>query len=248
MATIATTHLLSVSGFHTSVVAGIIFAALVLLRFSPHQAVFGASVVTVAYMALTGWSVAVQRAGMMAVLIWIAWAWGRPQKLIYWLNVALAIILWADPKKLWDISFQLSFLSMYGIILISPHLKVLFPFPGLDISLAAFFATYPVVLYHFQSFSWSGIFANLLAVPAFALILPLGFFSLIPGIGLPAVLFTKILLGSILWILQKTAEPSWACLTFQQPSLSLILSYYFLGGLILWLGPRRNASLSLPVY
>ncbi len=237
-----TSHLLSVSGFHAAVIAGIIFAALVLLRFSPNRAVLGASFVTLAYMALTGWGVAVQRAGMMAILVWIAWALGRPQPLLYWLNTAFAAILWTDPKKIWDISFQLSFLSMYGILLLAPRLKPWLKLPGLDISCAAFLATYPVVLFHFQSFSWIGIFANLVAVPAFALILPLGFFSLIPGIGFPAAVCAKTLLGSILWILQLIADQPWSSLVFQQPNPQLLAAYYLLGGLILWLGPRLNGS------
>lgn len=244
----STSHLLSVSGFHTAVIAGILFSLLILLRASPAMAVLFSAQGILAYMALTGWGVAVQRAGLMAILVWVAWALGRPQTLIHWLNMALACILWIEPKQLWDISFQLSFLSMYGILLIAPPIKRFFPIPGLDVSLAAFWATYPVVLFYFQNFSWAGIFANLIAVPAFALILPLGFFSILPGIGGLAVIPVKFLLGVTLWILEKIAAQSWACLLLPQPQIEWIFAYYIIGGLTLWLGPRPNASHSTAVY
>ncbi len=242
-----TSHLLSVSGFHTSVVAGIIFSLLIFFRFSPRVAVLFASGAALIYMALTGWGVAVQRAGLMAILVWVAWILGRPQSLLYWLNVAFAGLVWLEPKNIWDVSFQLSFLSMYGIILIAPWIKRVISFPGLDISLAAFLATYPVILFYFQSFSWAGILANLIAVPAFALILPLGFFTLIPGAGFLALGPAKVLLVIILGLLKWLAAQPWACVYLQQPSLGLVMLYYLFGGMVLWLGRPQNGSFSASV-
>lgn len=240
----STSHLLSVSGFHTAVVAGIIFSFLILLRSPPSVAVFVSSLGVLAYVALTGWGVAVQRSGLMAILVWSAWSLGRPQKLIYWLNLALAGILWMEPKQIWSISFQLSFLSMYGIILLAPVIKRFLPLPGLDVSVAAFLATYPAVLFHFQNFAWAGIFANLIAVPAFALILPAGFFSLIPWVGSIAVIPVKLLLAGTMWVLERIAEQPWSCLILPQPHIEWIFVYYFFGGLVLWLSRRPNVSAS----
>lgn len=235
----STSHLLSVSGFHTAVIAGSIFGITLLLRLRPLSAVIFSGLGVFAYMALTGWGVAVQRAGTMAIFIWVAWVMGRSQPLSYWLNFACAVLLIADPKKIWDISFQLSFLSMYGILFVAPLIKKVLPLPGLDVSLAAFFASYPVVLYHFQAFSWSGIIANLVVVPAFALILPLGFLSLVPFFGLPAFYAVKLLLSGSTWVIEMIASISWASLTLAQPKLIWVLSYYALGGLWLFLLNRR---------
>jgi competence protein ComEC len=236
-----TSHLLSVSGFHTAVVAGIIFSIVVLCRLNPAPAAFWASLGIAGYMALTGWGVAIQRAGAMAILVWAAWAWGRPQPLVYWLTLALTGIVLSDPLQIRDISFQLSFLSMYGILLITPHLTGL-RLPGLDVSVAAFLATYPVVLYHFQTFAWTGIFANLLAVPAFALILPLGLFSLIPGLGVAAVFPVKLILGVTLWMLEKIADWPVSVLILPQPAPVTVGLYYLLGGFWLWLIRHRAVS------
>ncbi len=114
--------------------------------------------------------------------------------------------------------------------------------PALDVSLAAFLATYPVVLFYFQSFSWMGIFANLIAVPVFALILPLGFISLLPGIGFLGAVPAQFLLSSVLWILKRMADQSWTCFALPQPGLFFIFLYYILGGAVLWFGRRQNES------
>ncbi len=236
----STSHLLSVSGFHAAVIAGFIFGLTLLLRLRPVGAVIVSGLGIFIYMALTGWGIAVQRAGMMAIVVWAAWAMGRPQPLAYWLNFALAVLLIADPKKIWDISFQLSFLSMYGILFVAPLIKKVLPLPGLDVSLAAFLASYPVVLYHFQTFSWSGIFANLAVVPAFALILPLGFLSLLPFLGMPAFWVVKLLLASSLWVVDAIATFKWSSLALAQPDLKLVLSYYVLGGVCVFLLSRHS--------
>lgn len=236
----STSHLLSVSGFHAAVIAGFIFGLTLLFRLRPVSAVIFSGLGIFIYMALTGWGIAVQRAGLMAIVVWAAWAMGRPQPLAYWLNFAAAVLLIADPKKIWDISFQLSFLSMYGILFVAPLIKKVLPLPGLDVSLAAFLASYPAVLYHFQSFSWSGIFANLAVVPAFALILPLGFLSLLPVFGVPAFLAVRFLLAVSLWATDAIADIAWASLSLAQPALSLVLSYYILGGLCVFLLSQRS--------
>lgn len=239
-----TSHLLSVSGFHAAVIAGFIFAFAILLRLPPLKAVLFSGTGIVIYTALTGWGIAGQRAGLMAIFVWIAWVLGRPQKLGYWLSVALAFILLTEPKKIWDISFQLSFLSMYGIVYVAPLIKRILPLSGLDISCAAFGASYPAVLYHFQTLSWAGIFINLLVVPAFAIILPAGFISLIPGVGLPAAYVVKILLEGALFLVRVSASISWTCIPLAQPSLITVYGYYFLGGLCVFLLQNRKSGLA----
>lgn len=241
-----TSHILSVSGFHTAVAAGILFFIAILCRLSPAAGVSWSALLILVYMVLTGWGIAVQRAGFMAVCVWIGWAWGRPQSLGYWLAAALALLLWVDPKYLGSISFQLSFLSMAGILAAAPQFKkYLNVHFGLDISLAAFFASYPAVLFHFQTFCLTGIIANLAAVPVFALILPLGYLSLLPGAGLIAKPLTQFLLSVILYIMSWLSRFEFSAFSLPQPPLWQIDLYYFSGTWVLWHLNRPNRC-SLP--
>lgn len=238
-----TSHLLSVSGFHAGIAAGIIFWITLICRLSPRKCVFFSVLGVLAYTALTGWGIAVQRAGLMAASVWSGWAMGRPRDLKHWLHMALAILLIVDPKKVWDISFQLSFLAMYGIVYAAPVFKRVLPVPGLDITLAAFLATYPAILFHFQTWAWSGILVNLIAVPIFALILPLGYISLFPVVGILGIYTVKVLLSGVLIFLDYAASLSTSCLTFKQPDLLSVYTYYFLGGLCLGVFKlRRHTS------
>lgn len=204
-----TVHLLSISGSHLGLVAMVAvwlvrrlvlgLPAALLLSLSrtvtPSKIAILCAWPTVAlYALLAGAELATMRSLVMITLAMIAMWLGYERYLGHAMAVALLAILLHDPRALFDISFQLSFLSVLAMIrmiviptstnddlvgdnsqlrdrLMSHALK------ALSMSAAVTVATLPLVAFYFNQLPWMGIMTNLMAVPFTGIILvPLGLF------------------------------------------------------------------------
>lgn len=186
-----TVHLLAISGLNITMIAGSFFLIFLFLRLPKKWTVVLTMMIVVFYVPLAGSGIPVQRAGIMALLVLTAMLLGRPAHLLNALCISFFLLLCIHPKSLWNIGFQLSFLSVLSLVVVLPFLprhKVL----SLSIggSLAVLIGTSPVVLYFFNTFSPVGVIANLIAIPVFDAALLSALF---------AVIFCKVpLLGSFL--------------------------------------------------
>lgn len=207
-----TTHILSISGSHLALVAFLIFNSVriiliympsrLLLRMGeyiiPSKAAAAATILPlIFYTLITGGEVATVRSLIMAAIYLIAIMTEREDDILNALASAAMVILIWDPDALWDISFQLSFISVLYIGLIlkrwsewknqdkknegaSPLWKRI----GLNlllyliISAGTMVGTAPLVIYYFHQFPWVGIIANMIVIPLVGiLVLPLGLVS-----------------------------------------------------------------------
>ncbi|MBV8087834.1 MAG: ComEC/Rec2 family competence protein [Chloroflexi bacterium] len=124
-----TVHLVVISGFKLSLLAaGLEALALWVLRrtggrLRTRAAVAGAVVLAIAgYTLLTGATPSASRAAIMAGLAVLAGLAGRPRDQLTGLAVAVVAILAAHPQDLFDAGFELSCLSVLGIILLGQPL------------------------------------------------------------------------------------------------------------------------------
>lgn len=144
--------LLKLSGFLTRKVA-IIFTFLVILS----------------YVILTGGQIPVIRAALMALLSGLATLFGRQNDGFWALILVAAILLLLNPLWILDLSFQLSFLATFGVVVIAPvlasHLKMP-PFlkENLAVTVGAQLAVFPVIAQNFHQLSLVSIPANLLTL------------------------------------------------------------------------------------
>mgnify|MGYP001201329017 CR=1 FL=1 len=206
-----TVHLLSISGSHLGLVAIVAFwlvrrlvlglPAALLLSLSrtvtPSKIAILFAWPTVAlYALLAGAELATMRSLVMITLAMIAMWLGHERHLGHAMAVALLAILLHDPRAIFDISFQLSFVSvlaMVRMIIITPsssanadvaggdsHLRGRLMSHGLQMLLmsgAVTVATLPLVMLYFNQVPWMGIMTNLIAVPFTGIILvPVGLF------------------------------------------------------------------------
>ncbi len=218
-----TTHILSISGSHLGLVALVVFgavrravvrlpAALLLalgnLGWTPRRVAAAATIPPVVFYALlAGGQVATIRSLVMILVYLAAVLLRRPDDLLNALGLAALGILVFDPLALFEISFQLSFVSVTLIALalewqerVTPRADPApdaQPDPGrarllrwaarargaLLLALAATAGTAPLVAYHFNQIAWVGLFANLIVVPfAGILIVPLGLIAALAGL------------------------------------------------------------------
>ena len=202
-----TVHLLSISGSHLGLVALLIFAvvrwAMILLptdwllalsrRTTPTRIAAVCTLFPVAgYACLAGAELATMRSLLMVAVglsaIWL----GQERRLFHALSAAAVGILLHDPQALFDISFQLSFLSVIAIAgwLSWPTSAGVEELPnepsflrtcarwGRDsvvMSGVVTMVTLPLVAWYFNQLPWLGLFTNVVAVPVMGILLvPIG--------------------------------------------------------------------------
>ena len=116
-------HVLSISGYHMAVVAGIVFFILrALLALIPGVtdrmpvkmwAALGALVVTALYLVLSGAEVATQRSFIMIAIVLIGVVLDRPVLTLRTVTIAALVVLFLAPEAVVHPSFQMSFAAIY---------------------------------------------------------------------------------------------------------------------------------------
>ncbi len=184
-------HLLAVSGTHVAVLALILQA---LLRPAGKKGNIFVQLFLVLYALLCGLQPAVLRAVAMACVL----LWGCSQKLkadsVRLLLLTAWALLLANPFWLFDISFQLSFVTSAGLLLAGPKVTAYIPqkLPDwlrtvLGVTLTAQIFSFPFSVYYFHRVSLIGLASNLLLLPALELAVLLFltglFFSFLGSVG-----------------------------------------------------------------
>jgi len=176
-------HIISISGLHL----GIIYLFLAWL-FNKIPGINKVKVVRLAlllgslwiFSLVTGASPPVLRAAVMFSFIIIGEGLGRQSSIYNTLAASAFVLLCVDPFMLWDIGFQLSYLSITGIVMFQKPLYKLLYFDNklfdkiwklMSVSIAAQLLTFPLCLYYFHQFPLFFITTNIIVVPLTALIL-----------------------------------------------------------------------------
>jgi competence protein ComEC len=200
---------LSISGYHMAVVAGVVFFAVrALLALFPALTVgyaikkwsaAAAFVAAAFYLLLSGAEVATQRSFFMTAVVLIAVMVDRRAVTFRTLAVAAMVVLTVAPEALVHPSFQMSFAATLGLVaLVQIGMPALFATPdhtatarvalwgGREItmlllaSLVAGLATTPYAAFHFHRVTPYGVIANLAAMPVVsALVMPAGLLGLV---------------------------------------------------------------------
>jgi competence protein ComEC len=216
-------HILSISGFHVGIIAAFIaLAALWLLTLSEYLTLrcnVRRTVILLLlpsmliYLFLTGNAPATARSVIMLAAFAFALYAERESDPINTLLVAAFLLIAINPPTLFDISFQLSFISLWGIIIAVPVLSksisgVTSPYGRTVIqfiaaSVAASFVTLIPVLFTFKVASLNGILTNFLIVPL------LGYGSVLAGFCvLPLLLIAPAYNKILLWPAAQMIEIS----------------------------------------
>ena len=189
-----TSHLLALSGLHLSV----IFSLLLLLTRSFSSALIRACIVLTSiwiYAFIVGLPVSVLRAAVMFSILTFIQFLNRRAFSLNSLSCAALVLLFANPLLLWDVSFQMSFLSVLALFLFYPLFTFsLSPATSLigrlfnavlkmmAVSLSAQIGVAPLVLYYFGGFPTYFLLANVIAVPVFIVVVYTTFVSLLGSV------------------------------------------------------------------
>lgn len=202
-------HVLSISGYHMAVVAGVVFfvvrALLALIpTFAGNRpikkwAAFAALVAATLYLVLSGAEVATQRSYIMTTVVLVGVMVDRAALTLRTLAVAALAVLVIAPEAVVHPSFQMSFAAT--LALIAAYERGLpWMIAGADTSfgarvalwsgrevlalilasLVAGLATTPYAAFHFHRLAPYGVLANLLAMPIVSVwVMPMGLLGLL---------------------------------------------------------------------
>jgi ComEC/Rec2-related protein len=178
-----TMHVLVASGSNVAFVMLMWFIAMRCLRVPNKWALTSSLAPVWIYVLVSGGDAPLVRAAIMGstlLLSHLLRRWDRPFNA---LGLAAWIILIANPRSLFDLGFQMSFLTVAGLLLTMPWVEsycrplpapIAWPLRVLSTSVVAQMWLVPVGVHSFHYlYPWS-IFSNMLVVPAAGLGLPLG--------------------------------------------------------------------------
>lgn len=261
-------HILSISGLHLTLVAGILFFAVrAVLALSPYLALhypikkwaaIGAMLGAIAYTLLSGAALPTLRALTMVMLALIAVLLDRRAitlRSVAWAALAL-LILW--PESLLDPGFQMSFAAVTALVAAFEHLApklgqwrrdagtmkvILLWLAGtMAASLVAGLGSSLFAAYHFNRIAEYSLIANLLAAPLVSFwIMPLAMlvFLLMP-LGLEGWAMAAMTWGVDLLILIAEWVAHWPNAVGHVPAMPVWgLALITIGGLWLCLWQRR---------
>ena len=174
-------HTLAASGFHVSLVLGLVLGALKSLQ--PRTRAVAGFLSLALYVGLTGLQPSVIRASVMGIGALVGLALQRKVDPRRGLFVAITLILLCNPQWIWDVGFQLSAIATLGLIVMVPWLlkKMDFMPSGISallaIPIAAYIWTFPLQLHYFDTVPVYSILLNAIATPLVVIISLGGFVS-----------------------------------------------------------------------
>lgn len=181
------THIVVASGYNLTILVRIgrrLFA-----KISKYLAMLSGASLIVGFIAITGLSPSMTRAGLVAGLGLWAWYYGRKFHPVTLLALAAAVTVAVNPSYIWgDLGWLLSFAAFAGVMIVAPVATAYFygpdkvPFvPQLLIeTVAAQVATLPIMIMAFGQVSVIAPLVNLLILPLIPIIM---LFVAIAGAG-----------------------------------------------------------------
>ncbi|MBN1366273.1 MAG: DNA internalization-related competence protein ComEC/Rec2 [Syntrophaceae bacterium] len=253
-------HILSISGLHIGMVGATFFLLIFLILKSSEYlmlkfniiklAVTAAFLIIVIYALIAGMGIPVMRATLMAFIFLSALLFGKQNDLYNTLALAGLIILVISPEALFDISFQLSFMSVLAIIFIVPRFSnslpekisilpfwiqsiIRYTYLTIIVCIAATIGTLPLIIYYFHRVSCVAIIANIIAVPLLGTLtlavsmffILFSFSPVISGFFVQlATFFTQVSIT----IISKLAALPFSSISLIKPNMIEIAAFYLL--------------------
>lgn len=254
-------HVLAVSGLHI----GILLTVLIFFfrQFSrwinQTKATLIALIIIWLYAFLINFPPSVIRASLLFSIVFIGKVINAQPNNLNTLSFAFIVMLMIQPRWLFDIGFQLSFLAMIGIYTLYPIVsKWIFIrnkwirkiWEGTAVGISAQLFTFPLTLYYFHQFPNYFILTNIGMMFFAFVVLLLGFllltFQWIPFIRIAIAFFFSLMISGMILFVEKISSLPAAIATGFKLNFFHVLLLYLL--LILFLLFRKNKKIKNGIY
>lgn len=192
-----------------------------------------------AFMAITNFTPSVTRACIMAVLTLFSSIIYRKSDVYTNISVAALITLIFNPYSLLDLGFQLSYGGTIGIIIFIKRIqekksnsKVINYIKQMAlVSIYANIIIIPIMMYHFNTVSFTFIISNIMASPILGIIVITGFLFIIASITVKPLtrliaIFIKPILSILIKISQICSKLPFSNILVVTPYMFNVISYY----------------------
>ena len=212
-------HLVAVSGLHLGLLTSLVWMVSGALGVRMRLALAALAVVT--YLVLVGPRPSLLRSSLMAATALVSlMAERRPNALNCW-TLAVAGMVMLDPALVSEVSFQLTAVATFGLIVMTPSLGRRWgpvfgrlPATAIAASVSAHIATLPWAVGIFHLWSPASILLNLVAIPWTALTLAMGGLGVLlepcPGLGDLLWSLLGALAAPLDWLARLPAGPPWS--------------------------------------
>lgn len=252
-------HLLAISGLHMGLVMWILMYLLKILGISFRRRIILSLGALAFYVVLVGGAVASIRAAIMCGIFGLSFLLSRRTHPLNNLGIAGMIIIFLDPLVVSEVGFQLSFLSVGGIILAYTLLNIqvqsgnILLTYGKNILYSSFWVNifiWPLLAWYFHRIYVLALSINIVMIPLFALIMFTNciflLFSFLPGVN---ILLAEILSFLVFLFVQMTkffAGVPFMYLTVRLPFPALCIYYGLLAILVSFLFKRKYFNMVSP--
>lgn len=232
-------HMLAVSGAHVSyIILGLTYVlqnSIIGKKNGKIVCIFFLLV----FMAITNFTPSVTRACIMAVLTLFSGIIYRKSDVYTNISVAALITLIFNPYNLLDLGFQLSYGGTIGIIIFIKRIqekksnsKVINYIKQMAlVSIYANIIIIPIMMYHFNTVSFTFIISNIMASPILGIIVITGFLFIIASITVKPLtrliaIFIKPILSILIKISQICSKLPFSNILVVTPYMFNVISYY----------------------
>jgi len=179
-------HILAVSGLHVGIILLLLNSLFKPIEYLKNGKILKSILIIGilwSFAVVAGLSASVTRAVMMFSIVAIGMNLKRPSNIYNTLAMSMFILLLLKPLFLFDVGFQMSYLSVIAIVSFQPKLEKLWKSPPkvfkklwqiLTVTIAAQFGVVPISLFYFHQFPGLFFLSNLLIIPFLGLILGMG--------------------------------------------------------------------------
>lgn len=191
-------HLVAVSGAHLVIVTGFVTLLLRRLHLPAKASVAVQTLLLLLYLVLVGFPVSCIRAAIMSGVTLFALMAKRRSSSLTALGLTTLVMIALDPTVVFQLSFQLSVASTFGIVLFMPLINEWFGTLApriprfvretVSMTLAALMLSLPLSAAQFSTIPLISPLANLVATPYLTLLLMMGFVGLAVNAFAPFVL------------------------------------------------------------
>ena len=238
-------HILAISGLHIGMVAFLLFLCLKMLPLPRTGQYILTMILLLFYAFMTGGRPSVVRATILAVVLLSSFLFEREADSINTLSLAAVIVLLINPSNLFDIGFQLSFLSVFFIIYFYPRIMGFFPnsrslplparylIQSMAVSISAYVGVAGLIVYYFRILTPVAILANLVVVPLTSVIVTIGVGLILAGIVFPSGAFVfavclKVMLNLMVGSIFLFTQIPGAYFTLPKVPFWILVGYYVL--------------------